>query len=361
MKKIITIVGARPQFVKASQLSKAFLSHDNLNEIILHTGQHYDHQMSEIFFQELGIQSPSYNLEINNLDHGEMTGKMMIEIEKILIKDQPDAVVVFGDTNSTLAGALAAAKLNIPVAHIESGIRSFNKSMPEEINRIVTDSISNWLFAPTKIGEHNLIMEGHSTDKIFNYGDVMYDVSLSFASKNPSDSILDYLDNDFLLVTIHRPENTENDLRLKNIADSLIEIASKFKIIFPIHPRTIKAFERINMFDKLSKIIDIIDPISYVDMLQMQKKARLIITDSGGMQKEAYFLKTPCVTLRDETEWVELIEAGWNKLIKTSSKKEKIVSEILGSINKKGLDYDYYGDGKSSYKIADQIMGDLNC
>ena len=267
MKKIITVVGARPQFVKASQLSKAFSRHDNLEEIILHTGQHYDHKMSEIFFQELGIKAPSYNLEINNLNHGEMTGRMMIEIEKILSKEQPDAVVVFGDTNSTLAGALVAAKLNIPLAHIESGIRSFNKNMPEEVNRIVTDSVSDWLFVPTKIGEQNLIMEGHSENKIFNYGDVMYDISLSFASKVPSESILDHLDNDFLLVTIHRPENTENNFRLKNIADSLIEIASKFKVIFPIHPRTINAFERINMFKKLSKVLNIIvyliTPISF--------------------------------------------------------------------------------------------------
>lgn len=360
MKKIITVVGARPQFVKASQLSKAFSRHDNLDEIILHTGQHYDHKMSEIFFQELGIKAPSYNLEINNLNHGEMTGRMMIEIEKILIKEQPDAVVVFGDTNSTLAGALVAAKLNIPLAHIESGIRSFNKNMPEEVNRIVTDSVSDWLFVPTKIGEQNLIMEGHSENKIFNYGDVMYDISLSFASKVPSESILDHLDNDFLLVTIHRPENTENNVRLKNIADSLIEIASKFKVIFPIHPRTINAFERINMFKKLSKVLNIIEPVSYVDMLNLQKNAKLVITDSGGMQKEAYFLKTPCVTLRDETEWVELIEAGWNKLINTDSNKEKIVSEIFRSINKRGLNDDYYGDGHSSFKITDQIMKDLN-
>lgn len=314
--------------------------------------------MSDIFFRDLGIQKPKYNIGINQGSHGEMTGRMLVEIEKILLNENPNAVIIFGDTNSTLAGALAASKLHIPIAHIEAGIRSFNKKMPEEINRIVADSVSEWLFVPTNNGYKNLLNEGFNKKKIFNFGDVMFDVSLKYSDKDKKQSLNQFLKNDYILVTLHRPENTDNKTKLLNIINALITVSSKYNIILPIHPRTKKAIMKLNMYEKLQQSISIINPVSYSDMLFLQKNSVVVVTDSGGIQKEAFFLKVPCVTLRDETEWVELVNSGWNRLTNNLD-VSNIVDTIYDSIDSSGTDTNFYGCGNSALKIVNQIINDL--
>lgn len=357
MRKIVTIVGARPQYIKSVLVSREFKNYNDFNEVIINTGQHFDYELSEIFFKELKIPDPKYNLNINSLPHGEMTGKMIIALEKILIKERPNFVLVYGDTNTTLAGALAAAKLHIPIIHIEAGLRSFNMKMPEEINRIITDRLSSVLFCPSKFAVDNLKREGffEFDAKIKNYGDVMYDVFLFFLeySRKPSVNI----DDDFILCTIHREENTNNLKNLYSIFSALIEISSSFRILLPLHPRTRKYLFRIEHINKkLSKSNIILSkPFSYLEILYLLRKCKLVITDSGGLQKEAYFVHKPSIILRNETEWKELVKSKYAFLAGTE--KERIVSVFNDVINKSfKFNRFFYGNGDTSRKIVNYIV-----
>lgn len=314
--KILTIVGARPQFIKAAALSQMFSKNSDIEEIILHTGQHFDLDMSEIFFNELQIPKPAYNLNINGGTHGQMTGKMLEGIETIILQEKPNIMLVYGDTNSTVAGALAAAKLHVPVCHVESGLRSFNKLMPEEINRVVTDHLSTLLFCPTTLSVNNLNREG-ITNGIHHVGDVMYDIVLQISSiAKKKSNILQRLglqEKKYALATIHRAENTDCAQKLQKIIDFLnLEAETQnLDLVLPLHPRT-KAF--VKEHDIYFNRIQVCDPLGYLDMQRLLQEAKLVLTDSGGLQKEAYFHQVPCVTLRDETEWMETIEFGWNRL-----------------------------------------------
>ncbi len=362
--KVISVVGARPQFVKAGVVSRE-LRKNNIREIFLHTGQHYDFEMSEIFFRELGLPEPDYYLGIGSGSHGEQTGKMLIEIEKVLFKEEPDLIIVYGDTNSTMAGALAAVKLHIPVAHVEAGLRSFNRKMPEEINRIVADHISELLFAPTDVAIKNLNREG-ITKGVYKVGDVMYDVALEVSKNVKVDKILEKFglrEKDFVLVTIHRAENTDIRESLVNIWKALLELAGRgIVLLFPVHPRTRKKLEEYGLIDnKLPENLKLVKPVSYFEMVALEKTAKVIITDSGGVQKEGYFMGTPCVIPRNETEWVELVEIGWNRL--AGVERERIVKEILflWNNNPELITNDrLLGQGDASHKITALIIDFLN-
>jgi UDP-GlcNAc3NAcA epimerase len=327
MFKIVTIVGARPQFIKCAVVSPKL--RQIADEVIIHTGQHYDPNLSEIFFRDLGIPMPCYNLRVGSGSAGCQTGKMLRLVEQALLKEKPNCVVVYGDTNSTLAGALAAAQLNIPVAHVEAGLRSFNRRMPEEINRIVADHVSSILFCPTETAVRNLSQEG-ITREVYRVGDVMYDVLLAYIKiATDTSSVLQRLrlhPKAYLLVTIHRAENTVESENLERIAAALIELSrSGETVIFPTHPRTREQLQRISTDEQLSSL-QIIDPVSYLDMLVLEANAKVIVTDSGGIQKEAYWLSIPCVTVREETEWVETLESGSNVLAGTDQRR--IISAI---------------------------------
>ncbi|RJP70485.1 MAG: UDP-N-acetylglucosamine 2-epimerase (non-hydrolyzing) [Ignavibacteriales bacterium] len=312
--KILSIVGARPQFIKLASLSKKLKQfHD---EIIIHTGQHFDKEMSDLFFKELEISKPDYNLEINSGNHGEQTGRMLIEVETVVLKEKPDIVIVFGDTNSTLAGALVASKLHIPAIHIEAGLRSFNRNMPEEINRIIADHTSDYLFAPTQIAIKNLCAEDLSS-KSYLTGDIMVDSHRSAMLKVQDDeSLFKYSinKNNYYLLTLHRPYNVDNPALLNRILFELGKLNGK--IVFPVHPRTNNIINQNNIIIPSNFIIT--KPLGYLDFVSLQSNSYKIITDSGGIQKEAYILKKPCITLRSETEWVETVNAGWNLLINPS-------------------------------------------
>lgn len=355
--KIITIIGARPQFVKAATVSRAILEHNKVNplniieELIIHTGQHYDANMSDVFFDEMEIPKPAYTLGVGGGSHGAMTGRQLEKIEEVLLNENPDYVLVFGDTNSTLAGALAAAKLHIPVIHVEAGLRSFNMKMPEEINRILTDQISDILFCPTTTAMNNLKNEGFENKQcqIINIGDVMYDAALYYSPKSKKPSSVS-VDNNFALVTIHRADNTDNVERLTNIVNALNEIHLQTPVICPIHPRTRKMMAEISVIPTF----EMIEPVGYFEMIWLLQNCAVVITDSGGLQKEAYFFKKPCVTMRDQTEWVELIEAGVNQLVGAS--QEKIVNSVLATIES-SIPISFfankiYGDGNSAQKIV---------
>lgn len=324
--KIITIVGARPQFVKAAMVSRAIIEYnknedkDTVEELLLHTGQHYDENMSRIFFTGMGIPEPTWQLHCGNSTHGAMTGQMLIEIEQILVEARPDCVIVYGDTNSTLAGALAASKLHIPVVHIEAGLRSFNREMPEEINRVLTDHLASLLCCPTYTAMRHLRDEGICLG-VYHVGDVMYDAALLFGKlADESSHILEELkltSGAFRLSTIHRAENTDSEERLRSIFSALLEMASPdCPVVLPLHPRTRGCLERYGLLPALEKHpgICLTSPLGFLDMVALEKHATAILTDSGGVQKEAYFHRTPCITLRDETEWVETVDAGWNQL-----------------------------------------------
>lgn len=349
--KIVTIIGARPQFIKAAVLSNA-LRNNNIQEIIVHTGQHYDVNMSKIFFDEMQIPTPDYQLNINDLNHGAMTGRMLEKIELILLDEKPDFVLVYGDTNSTLAGALAAKKLLIKVIHVEAGLRSFNMSMPEEINRILTDRISDLLFCPTQTAVNNLVNEGilnNTQCKIELVGDVMYDSYLHFSAMQRKPSRINNL-NQFTLVTIHRAENTNNLNQLSNIVSLLNKISKDTNLLIPLHPRT----QKILADSRLTLNATIIEPVGYLEMLWLLNNCNFVITDSGGLQKEAYFAKKKCITLREETEWVELVREGWNQLINPTRHIE--YSQLDLSIPQ---DYPMlYGDGDCCKKI---VTGILSC
>ncbi len=312
--KLISIVGARPQFIKCAPLSRELRKEHE--EILVHTGQHYDREMSEIFFEELNIPKPDYNLGIGSGSHGEQTGKMLIEIEKVLLKEKPNLMLVYGDTNSTLAGALAAAKLHIKVAHVEAGLRSFDRSMPEEINRVLTDHISDLLFCPTQTAMDNLANEGIAAG-VHLVGDVMVDAleyNLKIAEKKSR--IIEELGLEkgkYLVITVHRPGNTDNRENMTNIIEALGELERT--IVFPVHPRTEKCLREYGLVEKMPGNVKLIKPMGYLDMLMLMANAKKILTDSGGIQKEAYMLGVPCITLRENTEWVETLEGGWNVLV----------------------------------------------
>jgi len=318
MKHILTVVGARPQFIKAATVSRLIAERDDVEERLVHTGQHFDENMSQVFFDELEIPRPDYNLDVAGGPHGAMTGRMLERIEAVIEKERPDWVLVYGDTNSTLAGALAAAKLNRPVAHVEAGLRSFNRSMPEEINRILTDHASTMLFAPTNEATRNLIREGISSERIEQVGDVMYDAALFYGVKADQHSriLASYglTQRGYILATVHRQENTDNRQRLEAIFQGLEEVTAELPVILPLHPRTRARLETFNLSHLLNNLT-VIPPIGYLDMVMLERQAKVIVTDSGGVQKEAYFYGIPCLTLRDETEWVELVDMGWNILV----------------------------------------------
>ncbi len=357
MTKIISIVGARPQFIKAAVVSKA-LRDAGFHELIVHTGQHYDFNMSDVFFEELNLPQPDYHLGVGSGTHGQQTGKMLIEIEKVLLKENPKMVIVYGDTNTTLAGALAAAKLHIPIAHVEAGLRSFNRRMPEEINRVLTDHISDLLFAPTETAVQNLKNEGIKNG-VYLVGDVMFDLALHVAKIVDETSVLQKYslkEKKYILTTIHRAENTDDPVKLGSIISSLNELSGNgVEVIFPAHPRTQKAISRfkINVSDR----VKLIPAVSYKDMIALLKNAAVVITDSGGVQKESYFFKVPCVIPRNETEWVELVNSGWHVL--TGQNTRQIFETTLELLNgsRKELEwFPFYGNGNASEKITEAIL-----
>lgn len=348
--KIVTVVGARPQFIKAAPVSKA-LREAGHTEFLLHTGQHYDHGMSQVFFDELSLPQPDVNLNIGSGSHGKQTGQMLICIEEILLAEKPDCVLVYGDTNSTLAGALAAVKLHIPLAHVEAGLRSYNREMPEEHNRVLTDHCADILFSPTQTGVDNLAKEG-ITRGVHLVGDTMYDAVLQYAELAKQRSkILEALHiqpKEYLLLTIHRPSNTDDAEHLRNIFSALKENGET--VIFPLHPRTCAAMHQLHVHMEDYPNIKTVEPQGYLDMLMLEKHARMILTDSGGIQKEAFFFATPCVTLRTETEWVETAESGWNQVVGVD--REKILTALRASAPSQQPPT-LFGDGMAAWKIAD--------
>ena len=380
-KRIVTIVGARPQIIKSSAISRAIQQNfpNDLEEVIVHTGQHYDENMSEVFFTELGIPQPNYNLNVGSGSHAAQTAKMLEGLEAIFIKEKPTAVLVYGDTNSTIAGALAAVKIHIPVIHVEAGLRSFNKAMPEEINRISCDHMSTLLFVPSITGMENLKNEGFKLHdklkadldhpKVYHCGDVMFDNSLYFSEISDQKSTIltihNLKENGYILSTIHRDSNTDSKENMEEIFGALLEIQEKsgLDIVLPIHPRT-KGKMREQLSSELLQKIEanprfkIIPPAGFLDIIALEKHARMLVTDSGGLQKEAYFFRKPCVILRPQTEWVEIVENG-NAILADASKK-RIITAFEDLIAKKDLSYPpLYGDGEAAVFICEKIMNDL--
>ena len=345
--KIVTVVGARPQFIKMAPVSKELRK--TFEEIIIHTGQHYDYEMNKIFFDELKIPEPDYHLGIGSGSHGHQTGEMLKRIEEVLMKEKPDRVMVFGDTNTTLAGALTAAKLHISVAHVEAGLRSFDRRMPEEINRMLTDHCSNILFCPTETSIENLKREG-IVEGAYLTGDVMVDALKEHIRIAEQESgILDEFELEprgYYLATIHRAENTDDFNRLKNIVNAFCEIGN---LVLPCHPRTEKYLKKYGLWDELTEHVKVAKPMGYLDMLMLEKNAKKILTDSGGVQKEAYILKVPCITLRENTEWVETVEDGWNVLV--GSDKEVII-KMVNEFEPDGEQKNVFGEGKASSEIG---------
>ena len=370
MIKIVTIIGARPQIIKAAALSRAIKENfsNEIEEVIVHTGQHYDENMSQVFFDELGIPAPNYNLGVGSGNHGVQTSKMIEGIEDILLKEKPDYLVVYGDTNSTLAGAIAASKIHIPIVHIEAGLRSYNKAMPEEINRICCDHCSTMLFSPTATGYNNLIKEGFNPDNkkpytidnpgIYHCGDVMYDNSLYFSStannQQPTSN------SQYILCTIHRNNNTDEPERLRSIVKALLKISKEKEIIIPLHPRTKKLLDvklSPELYDAFTKNerISIIPPASFLEMIRLEKNADMVITDSGGVQKEAFFFKKPCIIIRSETEWKEIVECG--AAVIADANEEKIIEAYYQYIQKENQEYpEYFGDGKAAIFICNELI-----
>jgi len=355
-KSIITIVGARPQFVKAAAVSRVIKEEGCFEEKIVHTGQHFDANMSDIFFSEMSIPNPHFQLAIHSLSHGAMTGRMLEGIESLLLSEKPDAVMVYGDTNSTLAGALAASKLRIPLVHVEAGLRSFNMDMPEEINRILTDRISNLLFCPTQTAIDNLMSEGFSSlpSRIELTGDVMQDAAIFYAKiAHQKSSVLDKLklkSEPYILVTFHRQENTDVPENLSAIVQALNAINKEIKVVAPLHPRTKKIMSERNLKAEFVTI----DPVGYFDMIQLLENTQLVLTDSGGLQKEAYFFNKFCVTLRDQTEWVELVNGGYNQL--TGANFNAIIHAVELALNQKFEKVnDYYGGGNAASLITQSL------
>ncbi|KWW25876.1 MAG: hypothetical protein F082_490 [bacterium F082] len=387
--KLVTIIGARPQIIKAAALSRAIKNHfsDRIQEVIVHTGQHYDDNMSQVFFDELQIPRPDYNLHVGSASHGVQTARMTEGIEALLIKEQPDFIVLYGDTNSTLAGAVAAAKIHVPIVHIEAGLRSFNKSMPEEINRIVCDHCSTLLFTPTKAGLENLKREGFSIDesgvstlrqaqgsttavptidnpKVYHCGDIMYDNSLHFANiaEEKTDIIqrLELVGKPFILSTIHRDSNTDHHERLGAIFDALIELSKENQIVLPLHPRTAKLLKTNLSNEKQSLVfsspnIKLIPPVSFLEMIALERHAQLVMTDSGGVQKEAYFFKKPGIILRPETEWVEIVQTG-NAILADADESRIMEAWQHFKNNPPTVFPEIFGDGHAAEFMLDKII-----
>lgn len=347
MKRILTVIGARPQFIKAGPVSAALAT--VAHEVVVHTGQHYDKGMSDVFFRELGLKTPEYNLDVRSGSHGEQTGEMLKGVERVMVDEKPDVVMVYGDTNSTLAGALAAAKLCIPVAHVEAGLRSFNRSMPEEINRIVTDHLSVLLFVPSQASANQLRAEG-ITSGVHITGDVMHDAVLHYAPHAARVSAypgaLGLEAGQYFLCTIHRAENTDDERKLREIFGALSEL--RLPVVLPLHPRTKKKLADFNL--AAAPNIRIIDPVGYVDMLQLLQSSRIALTDSGGLQKEAYYVGVPCVTLREETEWVETVASGWNRL--AGRDRSRILRAVNEAMQSPPSRPNLYGDGGAALQIA---------
>ena len=374
--KLVTIIGARPQIIKAAALSRAIRNHyaDQIQEVIVHTGQHYDDNMSQVFFDELQIPRPDYNLHVGSASHGVQTARMTEGIEELLIKEQPDFIVLYGDTNSTLAGAVAAAKIHVPIVHIEAGLRSFNKSMPEEINRIVCDHCSTLLFTPTKAGLDNLKREGFPMDnngpftidnpKVYHCGDIMYDNSLHFANiAEEKTDIIQHLElkgKPSILATIHRDSNTDYPERLSAIFDSLIELSKESPIVLPLHPRTAKLLKTNLSNEKQTLIfssnnIKLIPPVSFLEMIALERHAQLVMTDSGGVQKEAYFFKKPCIILRPETEWVEIVQTG-NAILADANEGRIMQAWTHFKDNPPTMFPEIFGDGHAAEFMLDQML-----
>lgn len=377
--KIVTVIGARPQIIKAAALSRAISEHfkKEVNEVIVHTGQHYDDNMSQVFFDELGIPQPDYNLGVGSASHGVQTAKMIEGIEEILLKEKPDYLVLYGDTNSTLAGAIAASKIHVPIVHIEAGLRSFNKSMPEEINRICCDHCSTLLFSPTSMGFKNLVNEGFNPDNkrrftidnpgIYHCGDVMYDNSKHFA--NIADKKSQILDKeglrgtDYVLCTIHRDNNTDQPERLNAIFKALLKISGSKTVVLPLHPRTSKLLNinlEKDLFDKITnnKNIKILPPASFLDMIVLERHAQMVVTDSGGVQKEAYFFQKPCLILRSETEWKEIVECG--AAVITDADEQKIIDSFDNFVENPPHKFpEIFGDGKAAEFICKEMLENL--
>lgn len=349
--KIISLVGARPQFIKEAVIHREIKKHENINEILVHSGQHYDFNMSDIFFKELEIRRPDYFLSVGSGLHGEMTGKIMIEFEKVVLKEKPDVILVYGDTNTTLAGAIVAAKLKIPVAHIEAGIRQNPKDMPEEINRVLTDHVSNYLFCPSMLAVENLEKEG-ITSGVYFVGDVMYDLYLMLQNKFKYDLYkkLNLEENEYILVTLHRDFNVDNKEKLEKMLLELNKISKEKKIVFPIHPRTRKRISEFSL-EKYLENFTVIKPIDYLNLMGLVKKSWKVITDSGGLQKESYFAKKQAVVVMPDTGWRELIEANWNILA-----TEGILYEKTFEKNNKSYPEGLYGDGNAGKKIIDIFL-----
>ncbi|MEL6537195.1 MAG: UDP-N-acetylglucosamine 2-epimerase (non-hydrolyzing) [Bacteroidota bacterium] len=355
--KIITILGARPQFIKAAAVSYVLKQEEQIEEVLVHTGQHFDSNMSEVFFQQLGIPEPKYNLAIHGGGHGQMTGRMLEAIEEVLVKEEPNMVMVYGDTNSTIAGALAAKKLHIPLAHVEAGLRSFNIKMPEEINRILTDRVSDLLFCPTQTAIDNLGKEGFDNfeAQVLLTGDVMYDAVKLFKSlvEQQNVPLPEAVEpNKYLLLTLHRAENTDDPQRLSRLIEVLNKIhENQVEILCPLHPRTRKKLEEYDLQPRFHTVA----PVGYLEMVQLLKNCQLVLTDSGGLQKEAYFFHKPCVTLRDETEWVELVEHGYNTIAGADAAIiEKAVGEGLN--HQLSFGENLYGDGNAAILIRDAML-----
>ena len=374
--KLVTVIGARPQIIKAAALSRAIKNHfsDRIQEIIVHTGQHYDDNMSQVFFDELGIPRPDYNLHVGSASHGVQTARMTEGLESILIKEQPDFIVLYGDTNSTLAGAVAAAKIHVPIIHIEAGLRSFNKAMPEEINRIVCDHCSTLLFSPTKAGFENLKREGFPIDneppytidnpKVYHCGDIMYDNSLHFAdiAEAKTDIIqrLELTGKPFILATIHRDSNTDQPERLNTIFNALIRLSNECQVVLPLHPRTAKLLKTNLDGEKQAQLfnnpsISLIPPVSFLEMIALERHARLVMTDSGGVQKEAYFFKKPGIILRPETEWVEIVETG-NAILADADMHRILEAWEHFKSNPPTTFPEIFGDGHAAEFMLDKII-----
>ena len=354
---VVTIVGARPQFIKAAVVHRALAAQGGFRDLLLHTGQHYDERMSAVFFQELGLPAPDWNLEIGSGRHGQQTGRMLEAIEGVLLDARPDWVVVYGDTNSTLAGALAAAKLQIPVAHVEAGLRSFNRQMPEETNRVLTDHVATLLLAPTSTAMANLRREGLPAERCHLVGDVMYDSVLHLAHRAGNGAMLDregLAPGRYVLATIHRAENTDSIARLTAILLGLEAVTGDVQVVLPLHPRTRAMLAATGLAGRIGAGIRFIDPVGYLDMLALERGARLVVTDSGGVQKEAFFQRVPCLTLRHETEWTELVDTGWNRLVPPVSAEvvAAAVREALARPHPADPPLPLYGGGEAGAAVA---------
>lgn len=359
--KILTIVGARPQFVKAGLVCMALAEKQEVSNFLVHTGQHYDRNMSEVFFDELSLPRPDVWLGVGSGSHGDQTGKMLSLLDGILLEQNPDWVVVYGDTNSTIAGALSAAKLHFPVAHVESGLRSFNRKMPEEVNRVVVDHVAELLFAPTTAAVENLEREGIELGRVHLTGDVMYDAALHFGeeARRRSDILarLGLQSGGYVLATVHRAGNTDEPGRLASIVGGLLAVSRELPVVVPLHPRTRQALQSLGLLGSLESGLRLLAPVGYLDMLRLEMDARLVVTDSGGVQKEAFFFKVPCATLREETEWVELVELGWNRLVPPDS-VGAVSAGIMAALDCSGIDAEPYGRGRAAEHISGLLCGE---